>query len=86
MAGELTNLQTERDTVKTAKWACLGLAAILLPVTEGQERPAQATYLNPDLPAEQRAADLISRMTLDEKVLQNAELRACHSAAGYSRI
>ncbi len=27
-------------------------------------------YLNPDLPAEQRAADLVSRMTIDEKVLQ----------------
>jgi beta-glucosidase len=27
-------------------------------------------YLNPDLPAEKRAADLVSRMTLDEKVLQ----------------
>ncbi|MGA7236351.1 MAG: glycoside hydrolase family 3 C-terminal domain-containing protein [Bryobacteraceae bacterium] len=30
----------------------------------------QPAYLNPDLPAEQRAADLVSRMTLDEKVLQ----------------
>ncbi len=27
-------------------------------------------YKNPDLPAEQRAADIVSRMTLDEKVLQ----------------
>src|SRR5581483_11288518 len=27
-------------------------------------------YANPDLPAEKRAADLVSRMTLDEKVLQ----------------
>ncbi len=29
-----------------------------------------AAYKNPDLPAEQRAADLVSRMTLEEKVLQ----------------
>jgi len=29
-----------------------------------------AAYLNPDLPAEKRAADLVSRMTLEEKVLQ----------------
>ena len=29
-----------------------------------------ATYLNPDLDATKRAADLVSRMTLDEKVLQ----------------
>jgi beta-glucosidase len=32
--------------------------------------PADAPYLNPDLPADQRAADLVSRMTLEEKVLQ----------------
>ncbi len=31
---------------------------------------AQAPYLNPDLPAERRAADLVGRMTLEEKVLQ----------------
>src|SRR5215831_21085187 len=31
---------------------------------------AAQPYLNPDLPAEQRAADLVSRMTLEEKVLQ----------------
>ncbi|MBV9888660.1 MAG: glycoside hydrolase family 3 C-terminal domain-containing protein [Acidobacteria bacterium] len=31
------------------------------------EKPA---YLNPDLPAEQRAADLVRRMTLEEKVTQ----------------
>src|SRR5580704_13398717 len=29
-----------------------------------------SAYKNPDLPAEQRAADIVSRMTLDEKVLQ----------------
>src|SRR5262252_3556054 len=31
---------------------------------------AQAQYLDPSLPAERRAADLVSRMTLEEKVLQ----------------
>ena len=35
----------------------------------GQPAGAPA-YRNPDLPAEQRAADLVSRMTLEEKVLQ----------------
>lgn len=33
----------------------------------GAEKPA---YLNPNLPAEQRAADLVKRMTLDEKASQ----------------
>ncbi|HKO18724.1 MAG TPA: glycoside hydrolase family 3 N-terminal domain-containing protein, partial [Acidobacteriaceae bacterium] len=31
---------------------------------------SHAPYQNPNLPAEQRAADLVSRMTLEEKVLQ----------------
>jgi len=33
-------------------------------------QPADAPYLNPDLDAAKRAVDLVSRMTLDEKVLQ----------------
>jgi beta-glucosidase len=38
-------------------------------VSFGQQ-PGSAPYLNPDLPPERRAADLVSRMTLEEKVLQ----------------
>src|SRR5258708_38273662 len=34
------------------------------------QSPADAPFHNPDLPAERRAADLVSRMTLEEKVLQ----------------
>src|SRR5215475_12721612 len=34
---------------------------------QSSDRPP---YLNPDLPADRRAADLVSRMTLEEKVLQ----------------
>src|ERR1039457_959433 len=41
------------------------LAFVLLAQSAGNE-----PYLNPDLPAEKRAADLVSRMTLEEKVLQ----------------
>ncbi len=36
---------------------------------QGQAQTAEP-YKNPDLPAEQRAADLVSRMKLEEKVLQ----------------
>jgi beta-glucosidase len=43
------------------------LILIACSVTALAQPPA---YKNPDLPAEQRAADLVSRMTLDEKVLQ----------------
>ncbi len=34
------------------------------------QQPASAPYLNPDLSPENRAADIVSRMTLEEKVLQ----------------
>ena len=39
------------------------------PVLFGQQT-GNAPYLNPDLPPEKRATDLVSRMTLEEKVLQ----------------
>jgi beta-glucosidase len=41
------------------------LAAAMFGQPAGNE-----AYLNPDLPAEKRAADLVSRMSLEEKVLQ----------------
>src|ERR1035438_5686594 len=45
----------------------LSVLSFLLPLfIQAQTEP----YKNPDLPAEKRAADLVSRMTLDEKVLQ----------------
>jgi beta-glucosidase len=34
------------------------------------QAPGNAPFLDPNLPAERRAADLVSRMTLEEKVLQ----------------
>ena len=34
------------------------------------QRPSKAPYLDPNLSPERRAADLVSRMTLEEKVLQ----------------
>src|ERR1700742_1089213 len=54
--------------------------ALLLALTFCASSPAQSqsassstekpTYLNPNLPAEQRAADLVHRMTLEEKATQ----------------
>jgi beta-glucosidase len=51
--------------------AVLAVCSVLA-ATADQLRARQATppYLNPDLPANQRAADLVSRMSLDEKVSQ----------------
>ncbi len=45
----------------------LGVAAIGMAWGQDAEKPA---YLNPNLPAEQRAADLVHRMTLEEKASQ----------------
>ncbi len=50
----------------TNRFACAWLGCALAAAAWAQT-PA---YMNPDLPAERRAADLVSRMTLDEKVLQ----------------
>src|SRR5215470_16858191 len=51
------------NAMKLTLYVILASAAFAQP-------PADAPYLNPDLPADQRAADLVSRMTLEEKVLQ----------------
>ncbi len=45
----------------------LGLGAAGLVGAQDAQKPA---YLNPNLPAEQRAADLVQRMTLEEKASQ----------------
>jgi beta-glucosidase len=38
--------------------------------TQGQDRPAKPDYQNPALPTARRVDDLLSRMTLEEKVAQ----------------
>jgi beta-glucosidase len=43
---------------------------LLLASTMSGQPAGNEAYLNPDLSAEQRAADLVSRMSLEEKVLQ----------------
>jgi len=51
----------------------LALVAIVVghfPLIAQDAAPADAPYLNPALPVEQRVQDLISRMTLEEKVSQ----------------
>ncbi len=42
----------------------------LLPVLKAQKESAAFPFMNPALPAEQRVNDLVSRMTLEEKVQQ----------------
>ena len=48
----------------------LAVVIACAPVHSQEQAPASAAYLNPALPVEQRVNDLISRMTLAEKVSQ----------------
>ena len=60
----------------TMSQRCAAMATVLLVVAScpfplvAQQRPAKAPYLDPALPAERRADDLVSRMTLEEKISQ----------------
>ncbi len=40
------------------------------PVKQAQKKSKPAPYLNPDLPVDERVKDLVSRMTLEEKISQ----------------
>jgi beta-glucosidase len=55
---------------KTSSFACGLLCVLMSPALYAQQTPADAPYLNPKVPVEQRADDLISRMTLEEKIDQ----------------
>src|SRR4051812_32922480 len=61
---------------RTMSQRCAAMAAVLLVVAScpfplvAQQRPSKAPYLDPALPAERRADDLVSRMRLEEKISQ----------------
>ena len=59
-------------TVRFPRNLRLDVLAIVLSLTaiSPAQQPGSAPYLDPNLPPERRAADLVSRMTLEEKVLQ----------------
>ncbi|HWC19945.1 MAG TPA: glycoside hydrolase family 3 N-terminal domain-containing protein, partial [Terriglobales bacterium] len=48
----------------------VALSTVALPQQATQQAPAAAPYMNPQLPLQQRVDDLVSRMTLQEKVSQ----------------
>ena len=51
-------------------FAWLLVCLVISAAASAQQAPADAPYLDPKLPVEQRVDDLISRMTLEEKVSQ----------------
>ena len=56
--------------------ALLALGIGRAPLLAQEEVPANAPYLNPSLPVAQRVTDLVSRMTLAEKVSQMRDMAA----------
>src|SRR5947199_9212432 len=52
------------------------LTAQTAPNTSAAKEPARSAYLDPSLPLEQRVNDLVSRMTLEEKVSQMQDVAA----------
>jgi beta-glucosidase len=52
------------------------LTAQTAPNTSAAKEPASSPYLDPSLPLEQRVNDLVSRMTLEEKVSQMQDVAA----------
>src|SRR5580704_12682661 len=55
---------------KTNFFACVFLCVVMSPALSAQQATVDAPYLNPKLSVDQRADDLISRMTLEEKIDQ----------------
>src|SRR5713226_6554057 len=57
-------------------FVALNLTAQTAPNTSAAKEPARAPYLDSNLPLEQRVNDLVSRMTLEEKVSQMQDVAA----------
>jgi beta-glucosidase len=66
---------------KTLLVAAVFLCASTSPSLSAQQAPANAPYLDPKVPVDQRAGDLVSRMTLEEKIDQLA-----HTAPAIPRL
>ncbi len=67
--------------MKIALAACSFVCAVLSSALQAQQPPTQPPYKNSALPIEKRVDDLVSRMTLEEKVSQLG-----HTAAAVSRL
>jgi beta-glucosidase len=69
----LNHTDLKRRNVRTANFRIVIAAIAFLSMGRlWAQSPEQPAYLNPALPAEQRAADLVHRMTVEEKVTQLA--------------
>ena len=62
------------------------LCAALWQASFAQQASGPPSYKDPSLPLEQRVNDLVSRMTLEEKVSQLTACGGCRSAAGHTGV
>jgi beta-glucosidase len=71
-AGQLESTNTEAiPNMRISNFKILSVFAVLLTTGHGYGQDSSTpAYLNTSLPAEQRAADLVHRMTVEEKVTQ----------------
>jgi beta-glucosidase len=58
-----------RRLIKTL-WVALVLSTVIIPTRDTQSQATAPDYKNPQLPIDRRVNDLVSRMTLEEKVAQ----------------
>ncbi len=59
-----------RWRIATALFGALSVVLVVFPKTNSRSQTAVPDYKNPRLPVEQRVADLLGRLTLEEKVAQ----------------
>src|SRR5581483_12020529 len=67
--------------MKTTFLCCASVFVLTATASFAQQSSSQPAYKNPNLPIEQRVDDLVSRMTVEEKVSQLA-----HIADGIPRL
>jgi beta-glucosidase len=58
------------STLMGAKFLCIAVLALTSSSAFAQQPSSAPPYLDPKLPPQRRAVDLVGRMTLEEKVLQ----------------
>jgi len=74
---------SHRSPAPSRSWA---LASVAMACVAAAQSGSQPDYLNPNLPPEQRAADLVKRMTAGREGLAAGEPGPRHSTAQYPAV
>jgi hypothetical protein len=73
-------LQRERGAMTTRHFYSVILAASLLFATTASAQQYKYPFQNPNLPIEQRVNNILSLMTVDEKIAAPAQIQACRGS------